>query len=72
MPVGSLNAYRTNVGPLQRMVTATRPDGVGLVEEPDFVTIYGVGEPAALRRLVLATMRHLEATAAFMWTSKRR
>ena len=47
---------------LQRMVAATRPGGVVLVEEPDFVTIYGAGEPAALRRAVLAAMRHLEAT----------
>jgi hypothetical protein len=47
---------------LQRMVAATRPGGVVLVEEPDFVTIYAAGEPAALRRVVVAAMRHLEAT----------
>jgi hypothetical protein len=33
-----------------------------LVEEPDFVTIFEAAEPAALRRVMLAAMRHLEAT----------
>ena len=47
---------------LQRLVAAVRPGGVVLVEEPDFVTIYGAGEPVALRRVVVAAMRHLEAT----------
>ena len=47
---------------LQRMVAATRPGGVVLVEEPDFVTTYGAAEPPALRRVIVAAMRHLEAT----------
>jgi SAM-dependent methyltransferase len=47
---------------LQRMANALRPGGVILVEEPDFVTIYEAAEPAALRRVVVASMRHLEST----------
>jgi SAM-dependent methyltransferase len=47
---------------LQRMAAALRPGGIVLIEEPDFVTIYEAAEPAALRRVVLAAMRHLEAT----------
>jgi SAM-dependent methyltransferase len=47
---------------LQRMAAALRSGGVLLIEEPDFVTIYGAGQPAALRRVVIAAMRHLEAT----------
>jgi SAM-dependent methyltransferase len=46
---------------LRRMAAALRPGGVLLVEEPDFVTIYEAAEPAALRRVVLAAMRELEA-----------
>jgi SAM-dependent methyltransferase len=47
---------------LRRMVDALRPGGVMLVEEPDFVTIFGTAEPAALRRAMVAAMRLLEAT----------
>jgi SAM-dependent methyltransferase len=47
---------------LQRMANALRPGGVVLIEEPDFVTIYEAAEPAALRRVMLAAMRHLEST----------
>ena len=47
---------------LERMVAALRPGGVILIEEPDFVTIYEAAEPAALRRVVVAAMHHLEAT----------
>jgi SAM-dependent methyltransferase len=44
---------------LQRMVSALRPGGVLLIEEPDFVTIYGAAEPPELRRVVVAAMAHL-------------
>jgi SAM-dependent methyltransferase len=47
---------------LERMVAALRPGGAILIEEPDFVTIYGAGEPVALRRVMLAAIQHLEAT----------
>jgi hypothetical protein len=47
---------------LGRMVAALRPGGALLVEEPDFVTIFGAAEPLALRRVTIAAMRHLEAT----------
>ncbi len=47
---------------LQRMAAALRPGGVLLIEEPDFVTIYGAAEPEALRSVVTAAMRHLEET----------
>ena len=47
---------------LARMVAALRPGGVLLVEEPDFVTIFGAAEPPALRRVTVAAMRHLEGT----------
>ena len=43
---------------LARMVAALRPGGVLLVEEPDFVTIFGAVEPPALRRVTVAAMRH--------------
>ena len=46
---------------LQRMTAALRPGGVLLDEEPDFVTIFGAAEPPALRHVVTAAMRHLEA-----------
>jgi SAM-dependent methyltransferase len=46
---------------LRRMVSALRPGGVLLIEEPDFVTIYGAGEPA-IRRVVAATTAYLEST----------
>ena len=47
---------------LRRMMSALRPGGVLLIEEPDFVTIYGAGEPPALRRVFIAAMAHLEST----------
>jgi SAM-dependent methyltransferase len=47
---------------LQRMANALRPGGVVLIEEPDFVTIYQAAEPAALRRVMLTAMHHLEST----------
>jgi SAM-dependent methyltransferase len=47
---------------LRRMVSALRPGGVLLIEEPDFVTIYGASEPPALRRVVVAAMAYLEST----------
>jgi SAM-dependent methyltransferase len=47
---------------LQRMARALRPGGALLVEEPDFVTIFGAAEPPALRRVTIAAMRHLEST----------
>jgi SAM-dependent methyltransferase len=47
---------------LRRMANALRPGGVILIEEPDFVTIYEAAQPAALRRVVMASMRHLEST----------
>ena len=49
-------------GALGRMVAALRSGGVLLVEEPDFVTIYETAQPSALRHVVVAAMRHLEAT----------
>jgi SAM-dependent methyltransferase len=45
---------------LRRMMSALRPGGVLLVEEPDFVTIYGAGEPV-VRRVFIAAMAHLES-----------
>jgi SAM-dependent methyltransferase len=47
---------------LGRMVDALRPGGVLLIEEPDFVTVFGAGDPPALRHVMLAAMRHLEST----------
>ncbi len=47
---------------LRRMVSALRPGGVLLIEEPDFVTICGAGEPPALRRVFTAAMAYLEST----------
>jgi len=47
---------------LKRMMMALRPGGVLLVEEPDWVNIFGAAMPAALRRVVTAGMRHLEST----------
>lgn len=46
---------------LARMMSALRPGGVLLIEEPDFVTIYGAGEPAAVRNVVIAAMSYLES-----------
>ncbi len=47
---------------LRRMAEALRPGGALLVEEPDFVTIFGAAEPPALRRVMVSAMRHLEST----------
>jgi SAM-dependent methyltransferase len=47
---------------LQRMAAALRPGGVLLDEEPDFVTVYEMAEPPALRHVVREAMRQLEAT----------
>jgi SAM-dependent methyltransferase len=47
---------------LARMASALRPGGSLLVEEPDFVTIFGAAEPPALRRAMHAGMRYLEST----------
>lgn len=47
---------------LARMMSALNPGGVLLIEEPDFVTIYGAGEPPAVRKVISAAMAHLEAT----------
>jgi SAM-dependent methyltransferase len=47
---------------LRRMVAALTPGGAILVEEPDFVSIFGTAEPPALRRVMIAAMRHLEST----------
>jgi SAM-dependent methyltransferase len=47
---------------LGRMVAALRPGGVLIVEEPDFVTIFGTAEPPALRHVMLSGMRLLEAS----------
>lgn len=47
---------------LRRMMSALRPGGALLIEEPDFVTIYGAGEPPAVRHVIIAAMRHLEST----------
>ena len=46
---------------LTRMVAALRPGGVLLVEEPDFVTVFGTAEPPALRHVLVCGMRYLEA-----------
>ena len=45
------------------MVAALRPGGVLLDEEPDFVTIYEMTEPPALRHVMREAMRHLQATS---------
>jgi SAM-dependent methyltransferase len=47
---------------LRRLAEALRPGGVLLIEEPDFVTMFGAAEPAALRHVALAAARHLEST----------
>ena len=44
------------------MVSALRPGGVLLDEEPDFVTLYEAAEPPALRQAMREAMRHLQAT----------
>jgi SAM-dependent methyltransferase len=47
---------------LRRMVSALRPGGALLIEEPDFVTIYESGDSPAVRHVFVAAMRHLEST----------
>jgi 2-polyprenyl-3-methyl-5-hydroxy-6-metoxy-1,4-benzoquinol methylase len=47
---------------LRRMVAALRPGGVLLDEEPDWVTIFETPESSALRHVMIAAMRYLEAT----------
>ena len=47
---------------LRRMVSALRPGGVLLIEEPDFVTLYESGDSLAVRHVFVAAMRHLEST----------
>ena len=47
---------------LRRMVSALRPGGMLLIEEPDFVTIYGSGDSLAVRHVFVAAMHHLEST----------
>lgn len=47
---------------LRRLAEVLRPGGVLLIEEPDFVTMFEAAEPASLRRVALAAMRHLEST----------
>jgi SAM-dependent methyltransferase len=49
-------------GALRRMASALRPGGVVLIEEPDFVTIYGSGDSAAVRHVFVVAMRYLETT----------
>jgi SAM-dependent methyltransferase len=51
-------------GALARMMAALRPGGVLIVEEPDFVTIFGTAEPPALRRVITRGMRLLESTCS--------
>jgi 2-polyprenyl-3-methyl-5-hydroxy-6-metoxy-1,4-benzoquinol methylase len=48
---------------LRRMVAALRPGGVLLDEEPDWVTIFETPESSALRHVMIAAMRYLEATS---------
>ena len=49
-------------GALRRMASALRPGGALLIEEPDFVTIYGSGDSPAVRQVFVAAMRRLEST----------
>jgi SAM-dependent methyltransferase len=49
---------------LRRMVGALRPEGVLLVEEPDFVTAFGACEPPVLRRVLIAGIRLIEEVAS--------
>ncbi len=48
-------------GALRRMASALRPGGALLIEEPDFVTLYGSGDSPAVRHVFLVAMRHLES-----------
>jgi SAM-dependent methyltransferase len=47
---------------LRRMANALKPGGTLLVEEPDFVSIFGTAEPPVLRRTMTAAMAFLEST----------
>jgi SAM-dependent methyltransferase len=47
---------------LSRLVSALRPGGAFLVEEPDFVTLCNTADPPALRQVTLAALEYLEAT----------
>src|SRR6185436_18985524 len=51
-------------GALRRMASALRPGGVLLIEEPDFVTLYGSGDSLAVRHVFLIAMGHLESTCS--------
>jgi SAM-dependent methyltransferase len=57
---------------LRRMVNALKPGGTLLVEEPDFVSIFGTAEPPALRRTMTAAMAFLESTCPVEVTYGRR
>ena len=57
---------------LRRMVNALKPGGTLLVEEPDFVSIFGTAEPPALRRTLTAAMAYLESTCPVEVTYGRR
>ena len=57
---------------LQRMVNALKSGGTLLVEEPDFVSIFGTAEPPALRRTMTAAMAYLESTCSVEVTYGRR
>lgn len=57
---GSSSGFLTSIGRCSGWLR--RPNGVLIVEEPDFVTIFGAAEPPALRRVITAGMRHLEST----------
>jgi SAM-dependent methyltransferase len=57
---------------LRRMVSALRPGGTLLVEEPDFVSIFGTAEPPALRKAITAAMAYLESTCPVEVTYGRR
>jgi SAM-dependent methyltransferase len=49
---------------LQRLVSALRPGGALLDEEPDFVTTFETPDSSAMRHVMLAAMRYLESTCA--------
>ena len=57
---------------LRRMANALKPGGTLLVEEPDFVSIFGTAEPPALRRTMVAAMAFLESTCPVEVTYGRR
>ena len=57
---------------LRRMVNALKPGGTLLVEEPDFVSLFGTAEPPALRRTITAMTAYLESTCPVEVTYGRR